>query len=652
MFKSRCFWIEAVALLALAASANAAVPGAIDRGPLDALEPGTPISITIALSLPHRSEAEQLQQAIYTPGTPQFHHFLTASEFATRFAPSKADIASIAAVLAQYGLTTEKTTATTLKVTGLPAQLEQAFSVSLHRFEVAAHDNLPAYTYRAPMSRPIIPTGIASEVAAIVGLDSRPVAQPHLQTTSPFAGIALRANSSGDSFGTLTVSDFAAHYDVDPLYQQGVTGRGRTIGIMTLAAFTPDDAYKYWEAVGLTVASDRIRIMNVDGGPGAPSDASGSMETTLDVEQSGGVAPGASIIVYQAPNTNQGFVDVFATAIDANSADSLSTSWGDWEWFENLENSPVTDPVTGKTAASYAAIHELLLRAAIQGQAAFAAAGDGGAYDINNDLACNPPYSPSSPDSCSATLAVDYPASDPLITAGGGTTLPGLQQYCLNAACTSIYSVDVPHERVWGWDYLEGLCAALGTPNPVTCGIWGGGGGGGVSISFPLPSYQSGLFGTQSSQPGQAFYAGTDVAAEIDLPPGLVYALPAFYPGRNLPDVSFNADPDTGYEIYYTSSVTGFGINTFWGGTSFVAPQLNGVTALLGQYLNQRVGLLNEPLYSLAVTRQAYGGADAPLHAIAYGDNWFYSGSDGYNLGAGLGTLDVAAFAELLRRQF
>ena len=81
---------------------------------------------------------------------------------------------------------------------------------------------------------------------------------------------------------------------------------------MTLAAFTPSDAYKYWQAVGLKVSQNRIRIVNVDGGPGAPSDASGSIETTLDVEQSGGIAPGAKVIVYQAPNTNQGFVDVVA----------------------------------------------------------------------------------------------------------------------------------------------------------------------------------------------------------------------------------------------------------------------------------------------------------------------------------------------------
>jgi kumamolisin len=76
------------------------------------------------------------------------------------------------------------------------------------------------------------------------------------------------------------------------------------------------------------------------------------------------------------------------------------------------------------------------------------------------------------------------------------------------------------------------------------------------------------------------------------------------------------------------------------------------VAALFAEYVNQRVGLLNYPLYNLPLTGQAYGGANPPLHAIAYGDNWFYYGSNGYNLGAGLGTLDVANFAELLRSQF
>ena len=119
---------------------------------------------------------------------------------------------------------------------------------------------------------------------------------------------------------------------------------------MTFASFTSSDAFYYWETVlGLTVDPGRITVVNVDGGSGPPSDASGSDETTLDVEQSGGIAPGANVIVYEAPNTNQGSVDIYAAAVETNLAQSISISWGFWEWYQNLENSPVTDPITGKT---------------------------------------------------------------------------------------------------------------------------------------------------------------------------------------------------------------------------------------------------------------------------------------------------------------
>jgi len=391
----------------------------------------------------------------------------------------------------------------------------------------------------------------------VVGLDSRPSFRPLYRAapqTLPKSRSSVAPTATGNAFGDLTVTDFANLYDVQPLYSQGVTGAGRTLGIMTLASFTPSDAFAYWQAVGLSVNKHRIQIVNVDGGSGAPSDASGSLETTVDVEQSGGIAPGANIIVYQAPNTDQGFVDVFAVSIDANSAESLSISWGDWEWFENLENSPVTDPITGQTVGTTVAVHELLVRAAIQGQTVFAAAGDGGAYDAYDDLGCTGAYSASQPYSCSLTLSVDYPASDTAITAAGGTTLPGTQEFCLNAACTNPVVINIPHQRVWGWDWLDPLCAALGTPNPITCGIFPGGGGGGVSFFFDRPWYQSFLPGVQNTQPGQVFQAGSGFAA-YGIP--LYYALPSHFPGRNVPDVSFNADPYTGYVVYYTSEPSG-----------------------------------------------------------------------------------------------
>jgi kumamolisin len=161
-----------------------------------------------------------------------------------------------------------------------------------------------------------------------------------------------------------------------------------------------------------------------------------------------------------------------------------------------------------------------------------------------------------------------------------------------------------------------------------------------VSVIFAKPLYQFFLPGTQLSQPGQSWIVNGE----------LVYALPTHYPGRNVPDISFNADPDTGYVIYYTSSTSGFGIETFIGGTSFVAPQLNGVSALLGEYLHgSRLGLLNFPLYGLALIGQAYSGPNPPLHAIAYGDNWFYNGRNGYSPAAGLGTIDVWNLAQVLK---
>jgi subtilase family serine protease len=634
---------------------TAATPKAIDLGELKEQFGTTPISVTIALRLPNINEAEDLLKSINTPGDPQFHQFLTAEQFLPRFAPTDADVAAVISEVAKYGLTAERISATTLKVTGLPADMERAFAVSLHSYEVPAHENVTGYTFHAPLSHPTIPAEISASTAAVVGLDSRPNFRPLYRTVPQTLPVpppveSVPPTATGNAFGYLTVTDFANLYDVQPLYSHGMSGSGRTIGIMTLASFKPSDAFAYWKALGLSVNENRIRAVNIDGGPGAPSDASGSIETTIDVEQSGGIAPGANIVVYQAPNTNQGFVDIFARAVDANLAESLSISWGQWEWFDNFENSPVTDPTTGKTVGVTVAVHELLVRAAIQGQTVFAASGDGGAYDAFNDLVCTGPYSPSQPYSCSLTLSVDYPASDPAITAGGGTTLAGTQKLCLNAACTPPYlDIKIPQQRVWGWDWLEPLCKALGTPNPITCGIFPAGSGGGVSVIFEEPSYQTGLHGIQRSQPHQVFQAGKGFAAD-DI--GLFYALPSNYPGRNVPDISFNADPYTGYVVYYTSEPSGvFSAQNGWGGTSFVGPQLNGVSALLGEYLQGGgLGLLNNTLYALALKGQAYGRQGAPLHAIAYGDNWFYDGSNGYNPAAGLGTLDVWNFAEVLRR--
>src|SRR5208282_3145360 len=104
------------------------------------------------------------------------------------------------------------------------------------------------------------------------------------------------------------------------------------------------------------------------------------------------------------------------------------------------------------------------------------------------------------------------------------TTTPAHLQLCLNSECTPpFYNIDIPHERVWGWDYFDDFCNFLGL-NPISCGIFAAGGGGGVSVIFGTPSYQATLPGIQLSQPGQYWQGGS---AFKSLGLGTHYVLPS-----------------------------------------------------------------------------------------------------------------------------
>lgn len=636
------------AMLALCGSAWAGAafptkhtPAARDLGTLAAAGATSDITVTIPLKLRNVEEATTLLESLSDKRSANYHQFLTTQQFRSKFGPSDDEVAAITAYFAANGLAAAREGTTTLQVTGKPAAIERVFQVTLHQYEVPAEAGAAAYRFHAPTSAPKVPAEISGLATGVVGLNSRPKYVPHLvkaaASGSPVAKLKETGSGTGliNPLGSLTVADFDKYYDVSPLVAKKITGEGRTLAIVTLASFTTTDVFKYWKSLKLDVSSSRLKVINVDGGPGAPSDASGSDETTLDVEQSGGIAPGANIIVYQAPNTDQAFLDAFVSAIESNKADSISTSWGEWEWYDDKANGPVTDPYTGKTVSGLKAVHELLLQAALQGQSVFAAAGDAGAYDANDGTGQTPP-------DYSLALSVDNPASDSFITAAGGTTLAGKQSYALPNG--GIWTVKIAQERVWSWDYLVPLCTDLGY-DPIACGIFPVGGGGGVSFEYALPFYQFGVTGIQKTQPDQAFID------EDTVPPTTVLDLPAHYAGRNVPDVSFNADPDTGYVVFYTSDKTGYAEETFWGGTSFVAPQLNGVVALLGQFVHGRVGLLNVPLYDL-VRSGGYSGKAAPLNVISTGNNDFYYGRDGYSPAVGAGTLDVANFAEAIKAAY
>jgi subtilase family serine protease len=235
---------------------------------------------------------------------------------------------------------------------------------------------------------------------------------------------------------------------------------------------------------------------------------------------------------------------------------------------------------------------------------------------------------------------VDDPAAQQWVTAMGGTTLAGPQTFAITS--TQNLTIDIKTEQAWGWDYLIPLCTALGF-DPISCGIYPTGGGGGVSSYIPLPFYQFGIPGIEATafNQTQLDYSQT--------PPAFVVTLPGGYLGRNVPDLSLNSDPQTGYQVYYTDDKGVFSVQTGWGGTSFAAPQFNGVTALYNQGVGHRVGLLNFALYDLARFGVAYRGSQAPLKDISAGDNWGYNAHGGYDQATGLGIPDVANLLRALR---
>ncbi len=606
----------------------ATVTFAADGRPADlgASNPAQTMNVTLVLGVHDQAALEKYVYSTVTRGHPNFHRFLTTAQFADRYGATRDEIARVQAFVKQQGLTQVELLPNHLaiKVRGTIGQFNKAFHTSIHDYR-----NSDGTTFHQPKATPTLPAALSGTLVVASGLSSEARYQSHhlkaiappqlgpsaqaLARAAPAAPACTGNPTATCTIGEFTVGDVANRYNINPLYRVGVNGKGSTIGIATLANFIPADAYAYWSAIGLPVKPNRITQVHVDGG-GPLSGSAGSGETSLDVEQSGGVAPWANIIVYDAPNTDAGFFDVFNQAVSDNKVDSLSVSWGSPEIFYFPQTNGGVD-----FTDELRAFHQVFLEAAAQGISMFATSGDSGAYDTVRSLGglLTDPVPP--------PLTVNAPGSDPFVTSAGGTTVPFSYSFSGGPTAT------LTKESVWGWDYIAKYFQTnFGVD--ITDQVFSVGGGGGVSVFWPVPRYQQFTSGIRKSEKNQTLF----------FPPfNINYTLPQNYHGRNEPDVSLNADPETGYSL--VSSLDGPGLLTFSGGTSFVAPQLNGISALIRQSNRGRVGFWNPQIYAL---QNIFGyGPFSAFNDIRSGDNWFYAGKPGYEPGAGIGTLNVTNLA-------
>jgi kumamolisin len=366
------------------------------------------IEVSIILKPQHRAAVPR------TPGAR-----ISREEFALKHGPAASAIEEVKKFAQENNLTVGEISIPrrTVRLEGTAADMVRAFEVSLDRYEYQGHQ------YRARSGGIKLPAELAESVEAVLGLDNRVQAKTHFRIRGPV--------------GKRTSAAAAVSYSprqVAELYQfpLDADGSGETVGILELGGgYQAADLQNYFESLGLKEPT--VVSVSVDGGTNAPTNAnSADGEVLLDIEVVGAVAPGAKIVVYFAPNTDQGFQDALTTAIHdtTNQPSIISISWGSAEstW----------------TAQAMTAFDSAAQDAASLGVTICAAAGDNGSSDGVNDGANH----------------VDFPASSPHIMACGGTRLQSS-----NGQITS--------ETVWN------------------DGSQGGAGGGGFSDQFPLPSFQS-----------------------------------------------------------------------------------------------------------------------------------------------------------------
>jgi kumamolisin len=564
---------------------------------------------------------------------------LTTSQFASQYGQTPGSIAALENYLAKFDISITTSYADRLDVstTGTAGQYDAALSVTQQQYRIPAskgrggHKAEVVHGTRQSLE---LPANIGNNVLAVLGLTNYAPFSDDLTHTPSGVKVSNSAAPTADLTGNLTPSDFANYYNLNPLYKDGINGLGETIGIITLAGLNPTTPEHFWTNVlNLNAPADRITVDNVDGGPGPANEDAGSGESDLDVEQSGALAPDANIIVYQAPNSDAGYADAVFEAASDNVADTVSASWGESETII----SALVD-AGEETAAYEAAFNEGFLEMAAQKQSMFASAGDSGAYDASDDLG-------------STNLAVDNPADSPFITAAGGTTLGGtVDDNLVTAIGSTNIIVHIPAQRAWGWDWMWPTYAQWGAPNEESFAPTQiGGGGGGFSSTEPTPSYQNLVSGTHEYHAVE-YLTPTEYSTiagpsepwswNFNATPSVTSGTAS---GRAVPDVSANADPFTGYLLYDPLSEPT--LQGGWGGTSFVAPQLNGSTALIDQYVGHRVGLWNPSIYAFAAS-----GNDpfTPLNtAGTSNDNLYYTGNPGakYNPATGLGVPNVAKLA-------
>ena len=430
----------------LAASAAPQLP--LGAALLGAVSPGTTMDVTVTLNIPNQAALTAFLTGLADPTSPDYQHFLAPGQFGPMFGPSLGQVAAVESALRAAGLAPGPVAPDRLSipVTATAAAVERAFGVTLDRYRLAG-----GRVGFANTTAPKISASAAPFVQGVLGLDTLDAAQPAdvsgAAAIKPAAikAIAGPAATSGtvrpavnpgpqpcsaiaDGLSGLTAYDISAHYGLAQRYEEGDFGQGARIAVAELEPNLTSDIAAYKQCYNI---STKVNYIKIDGGAGS---GPGSGEAALDIEILAGLAPRATIDVYQSPNTAAGFYGIFKKWVTSDTDKVMSVSWGSCE---------ARQPV-----ANMKAQEALFEQANAQDQTIFSASGDSGSTGCSTDSAPN------------ARVSAVTPASDPYVIGVGGTSFDFTSNNDL---------VEV------AWN---------------DSGLDSGAGGGGVSTVWCMPAYQ------------------------------------------------------------------------------------------------------------------------------------------------------------------
>ena len=577
--------------------------------------PHRSLQMEIYLAPRNQAQLDQLLQDQQDPSSPQYHRWLTPTEYDQQFGPTDADVAEVSQWLTSAGFTVTHASAHERRVafSGDVATAQAAFQVQI----AGSRDG----TSFANVEDPRVPESLAPKISHLAGLENlhgtiwnTVIPDPPFNNdglTSPFFG-ATDIRTFSDEISLLTA-------------MPALDGTGQCIAVSEGSDVDQPSLAQFNTVFGLPafVTGTNYDAVFPDGSPDPPASEEGAKpygEALLDIEYAHGIAPGAEIVLYAAnagnlePDPAQALVDTALAAVTdtTHHCYSVAISWAQ----------------CGEPTSFYTNLEKNIFKpGAAEGQSIFVATGDLGT--------AAPPLGSCVVPTKSGKPNIEENAGSNFVTAVGASMFQATYAGDGNDTSTAAATT----QSVWSFSRKAPMFPILAGSAATT---------GGYSHIFPKPTWQNGVAGIAGkfrAVPDLVLGGGTLGGAEtIGEKNGKLT-----FTGNNFPAPNFWECFDAGLANGVAS--TGPEWSTA-GGTSIVPPQYAAILAIINQKAGapNGQGLINPKLYAMAQANLKNLG-EVGIFDIVTGNNAYapvagYPAKKGFDLASGWGAIDINQFVD------